>query len=106
MAVWVTYSIHWYCSKGAEVKHLLLTTCTYYIIAILVDIAKRATADSAKRVSIYRRKKVGGPGPTLTTLGGALAPPGPPLATLLLSGIYLPGRQRVRGKWMLQQKAG
>ena len=86
MAVWVTYSIHWYCSKGAEVKHLLLTTCTYYIIAILVDIAKRATADSAKRVSIYSRKKVGGgPGPTLTTLGGALAPPGPPLATLLAS---------------------
>ena len=85
MAVWVTYSIHWYCSKGAEVKHLLLTTCTYYIIAILVDIAKRATADSAKRVSIYSRKKVGGPGPTLTTLGGALAPPGPPLATLLVS---------------------
>ena len=51
MAVWVTYSIHWYCLKGAEVEHLLLTTCTYYIIAILVDIAKRANADSAKRVS-------------------------------------------------------
>ena len=70
MAVWVTYSIHWYCLKGAEVKHLLLTTCTYYIIAILVDIAKRTTADSAKHVSNakYSRKKVGGPGLTLATL--------------------------------------
>ena len=37
------YTGTWYCLKGAEVKHLLLTTCTYYIIiAILVDIAKRA----------------------------------------------------------------
>ena len=60
MAVWVTYSIHWYCLKGAEVEHLLLTTRTYYIIAILVDIAKRATADSAKRVSnVYQTRSRG-----------------------------------------------
>ena len=73
MAVWVTYSIHWYCLKGAEVEHLLLTTCTYYIIAILVEIAKRATADSAKRVSNAKyRQKVGG--------GGGQGPPGPPLS--------------------------
>ena len=36
----------------------------------------------------HSRKKVGGggggPGPTLGTLGAALAPPGPPLATLLV----------------------
>ena len=76
MAVWVTYSIHWYCLKGAEVEHLLLTTCTYYIIAILVDIAKRTTADSAKCVSNAKAKKWGGPAPPPP-------PPGPPLATLL-----------------------